>query len=68
MKSIIKMLKPWIKKILIAQLAANEEKIITMILVKSGNKIPLAGEQLEQTVKVLYDALEEIITTEIERI
>ena len=68
MKKIIKMLKPWIKKILIAQLAANEEKIITMILVKSGNKIPLAGEQLEATVKVLYDALEEIITTEIERI
>lgn len=68
MKSIIKLLKPWIKKILIAQLAANEGKIIGLILKKSGDKIPLSGEQLENTVKVLYDALEEIVTIEIDKI
>lgn len=68
MKSIIKMLRPWIKKILVAQMAANEDRIITLILKKSGDRIPLSGEQLENTVKVLYDSLEEIVTTEIERI
>jgi len=68
MKSLIKLLKPWIKKILIAQMAANEDKIILLIAKKCGDKIPLSGEQLEYTIKVLYDSLETIVTSEIDKI
>jgi hypothetical protein len=68
MKSLIKLLRPWIKKILIAQIAANEDRVITLILQKSGDKIPLSGEQLEATVKAVYDALEAVIANEIDKL
>ena len=68
MKKLIQLLKPWIKKILLAQIAANEDKIITMILEKAGDKVPVSGEQLEYTVKAVYDTLEAVIANEIDKI
>ena len=68
MKTIFKMLKPWIKSILIAQMKSNEDKIVTIILQKIGGKIPLSGEQEEQIITVLYDALETVVADEIDKI
>ena len=68
MKKIFQIFKPWIKKILLAQIAVNEDKIITAILQKAGDKIPVSGEQLEATVKAIYDTLETVISVEIDKI
>lgn len=68
MKSIFKMLKPWIKSIIVAQMKSNEDRIVTLILGKIGGKVPLSGEQLEQATTVLYDTLEAVIIAEIDKI
>lgn len=68
MKKLFQIFKPWIKKILIAQMASNEDKIVTAILQKIGDKVPLSGEQEEQIVTVLYQALETVITEQIDKI
>jgi hypothetical protein len=68
LKAIFKILKPLIKKLIIAQIAANEDRIITLILKTAGDKIPVSGEQLETTIKVVYDTLETVIANEIDNI
>ena len=43
MKTIIKMLKPWIKTILIAQMKSNEDKILTAIFTKDQRENSAIG-------------------------
>lgn len=66
MKRIFRILKPWIKKVLIAQMQSNQSMIVNEILLKT--KIPMSGEQAEFTINVLYDAVETIIAEQIDKI
>lgn len=66
MKTIFRMFKPLIKKLLISQMKSQQDFIISFILNKI--KLPLTGEQEEQVVTVLYDALEEVIINQVEKI
>lgn len=65
---LLKLIFPWLKKIIIGQLKNRQPEIVNMILKKIGNKIPLSGEQEEYVLNVLYDAAEEIIENELKNI
>jgi len=66
MKAIIKLLKPWIKKILIAQMASNQSLVVSQILLRV--KLPMSGEQEEIVIATLYDAVETVISEQIDKL
>lgn len=66
MKAFFRMFKPFIKKVLIAQLASNQEFVVNEILKRV--KLPMSGEQEELVVATLYDAMETVISEQIDKI
>jgi hypothetical protein len=66
MKSLFKLLKPWIKSIIIRQLKSQQVEIVNMLCNKVT--LPMNGELQEQFLNTVYVALEQIIEEQIEKI
>ena len=66
MKQLFRMFKPLIKKLILAQMRSNQDLVVTFLMKKI--ELPLTGEQEEQLFTVVYDALETIVTEQIEKV
>ena len=66
MKAIFRMLKPLIKNLLLSQMKSQQDMIVNLLMKKIN--LPMTGEQEEQLITVVYDALETIITEQIEKV
>jgi hypothetical protein len=66
MKQLFRMFKPLIKKLMLAQMRSNQDLVVTFLMKKI--ELPLTGEQEEQLFTVVYDALETIVTEQIEKV
>jgi uncharacterized membrane-anchored protein len=66
MKALFRILKPLIKKLILAQMKQNQDYVVTFLMKKI--ELPMTGEQEEQLFTVVYDALETIVTEQIEKV
>lgn len=66
MKTIFRVLKPLIKRLLIAQMKSQQENIINLLLGKI--KLNMSGEEEEMVLNNLYDSIEAIIESQIEAV
>jgi hypothetical protein len=68
MNFLVTFLKSQFKSIIVAQMKANEDKIITRLLNLLGSRLPVSGELQEHLLKTIYDVFEVVVAEQIELI
>lgn len=66
MKPIFRAIKPWIKKYVIEQLRVQQGFVVNFLASKI--KLPMSAEQEKEVLNGIYDGLETVITTLIEKV
>jgi hypothetical protein len=69
MKTILRLFKPFLKKLLLAAGTAEEDKSINFIEAQVMRlNLPISGEQLDAVVKLTYETIETIIINKVDQI
>jgi hypothetical protein len=69
MKTLLKMVKPWLKNILISIGKAEKDKSINFLNAQFMRlNLPISGESLDQLTKIAYESIETIIINKVDQL